>query len=353
MHSNPGCKSVTRYIVAAAAKKEVTTKDILLADSPGFGDTAGVEVEIANMLGVSEALKGCKSILPVIVISKDSWGPRGTGIKKLAQTIASLFKDFKDCKRSVSVIINRFEESERAELKDKFQNIIEELNAADKANSNYVSVLEHFQELAEDEYLINFDPLRDSPKETIRKLLDRRQLNPAEVFGDISPPFKSIRAYQAELEKRVRFHLNSRNSVMVKYFIDELQQLNRVLMDELIENQINTLKDLVEKTIQEACNKIISVFNNKVFNSSLTNEDIDTYFLEIRRLERDSGFDKLLPDIRLIEKSIKNYRDSVLRISSEFMQERSQEEEEENKNVKNIEQLRLLIDSFKEDPEVQ
>jgi GTP-binding protein EngB required for normal cell division len=145
MHSNPGCKSVTRYIVAAAAKKEVTTKDILLADSPGFGDTAGVEVEIANMLGVSEALKGCKSILPVIVISKDSWGPRGNGLKKLAQTIASLFKDFRDCKDSVSVIINRFDKDERAELKDKFKNVIDELNAAEKANDNFVNVLEHFK----------------------------------------------------------------------------------------------------------------------------------------------------------------------------------------------------------------
>ena len=281
MYSIPGSKSCTRYLTAAVPKKEVTTKDILLADSPGFGDTAGVEVEIANMVGMSESLKGCKSLLPVVVISKDSWGPRGTGIKKLAKTIACLFKDFRDCKDSVSVIINRFNEDEMAELKDQFQNILEGLNAADKADSNYVSVLEHFHELAECGELINHDVLKDNAKATMRKLLNRKSLIPAEVFGDVRPKSKPIRDYQIELEKRVRFHLTNQNLVMVKYFIDEIQQLNDVLSDELITNQIHTLKDLIEKTIQDAYNKIISTFNTKVFNLSLLREDIDTYLKEV------------------------------------------------------------------------
>ena len=76
------------------------------------------------------------------------------------------------------------------------------------------------------------------------------------------------------------------------------------------------------------------------------------YFREIISLERDSGFDKLLPNCKLIEKGLRNYRDSVMRISSELMQERMPEEEEESKNVKSIEQLRVLVDSNRKDSEV-
>jgi len=60
---------------------------------------------------------------------------------------------------------------------------------------------------------------------------------------------------------------------------------------------------------------------------SLTKEDIEVYFREINSLERDSGFDKLLPDCKLVEKGFRNYRDSVMRISSELTQERTPEEE--------------------------
>jgi hypothetical protein len=62
MHSNPQCKSVTRYITALKPLSSVysSTRDVYLADSPGIGDTAGIEVEIANMIGVMRALQQTK-----------------------------------------------------------------------------------------------------------------------------------------------------------------------------------------------------------------------------------------------------------------------------------------------------
>lgn len=81
MASNAGSKSVTRFITAVKPDANIASGDIYFVDSPGFGDTAGKEVEIANIVGVMTALKGCKSIIPVLVISKNSWGNRGTGIR--------------------------------------------------------------------------------------------------------------------------------------------------------------------------------------------------------------------------------------------------------------------------------
>lgn len=70
MHSNPSCKSVTRYIVAVKPKPDMKAGEIYLTDSPGWGDTAGVEVQIANIIGVKNALRKCRTVIPVLVISK-------------------------------------------------------------------------------------------------------------------------------------------------------------------------------------------------------------------------------------------------------------------------------------------
>ena len=58
-----------------------------MCDSPGFGDTAGPEVDIANSIGVIEAIRGCKSVRPVILISYLMIGERGEGIKKLSHLL--------------------------------------------------------------------------------------------------------------------------------------------------------------------------------------------------------------------------------------------------------------------------
>jgi septin family protein len=44
MHSNPSSKSVTRYITAVQPKPELAEFKVYLCDTPGFGDTRGIEV---------------------------------------------------------------------------------------------------------------------------------------------------------------------------------------------------------------------------------------------------------------------------------------------------------------------
>lgn len=70
MRSTPECKSVTRYVVCVKPKDTITNKEIYFVDSPGFHDTAGEEVRIANLIGMKAALKECLSMRIVIVVSK-------------------------------------------------------------------------------------------------------------------------------------------------------------------------------------------------------------------------------------------------------------------------------------------
>jgi hypothetical protein len=112
MDSNPECRSVTRYVVAVKPKCHMTNKDIYLTDTSGFGAAAEVEVQIANNIAISTVFRYCRSVVPAIVISKDSWGPRGGGFRNLARTLSILFKNYGECKESVVVMMNRFTDDE-------------------------------------------------------------------------------------------------------------------------------------------------------------------------------------------------------------------------------------------------
>jgi hypothetical protein len=52
-----------------------------LCDTPGFFDTAGAAVDIANGIGMINAIKRAKSVKPIIVVSAKMVGEKFEGIK--------------------------------------------------------------------------------------------------------------------------------------------------------------------------------------------------------------------------------------------------------------------------------
>jgi hypothetical protein len=77
-------------------KKGTSLKKMTLTicDSPGFGDTSGVEVDIANGVGMINALYGANSVRMVVIIPCDSLtGDRTEGAVKISETISNLFHE--------------------------------------------------------------------------------------------------------------------------------------------------------------------------------------------------------------------------------------------------------------------
>lgn len=67
-------------------------KNLVICDSPGFGDSAGVEVDIANGVGMIDALYGARSVRVVVIIPYDSLtADRMTGAIKMSEIISNLF----------------------------------------------------------------------------------------------------------------------------------------------------------------------------------------------------------------------------------------------------------------------
>lgn len=223
MHANPSSKSVTRYLVAVKPKSKITTEDIYLTDTPGWGDTAGLEVQLANIIGVRRALRGCRKVVPVIVISKDSWGNRGKGIRDLGRTVTSLFQDYEAIKGSVVIIMNRFSKTEMDEMEHKFNNLIEEMESSDRTNNQYIAFLEHLRYLAREKELLTFDPLVDNPKELMNLLIKKPALTkPSSVFQDSILSTTVINTFCTETAKRIKYHLKANTPGMVDYFYRNL-----------------------------------------------------------------------------------------------------------------------------------
>ena len=61
-----------------------------MCDTPGFKDTAGPEIDISNAFGIFEAIKHCKSIRIVILVSKLSFGNRGEYVTELLRYLMKM-----------------------------------------------------------------------------------------------------------------------------------------------------------------------------------------------------------------------------------------------------------------------
>ena len=84
-------ESCTKSIYAIKVKHEKSK--LLICDSPGIQDTRGSEIEIANTYGLVKAAQSCKSVVPIIILSKDSMGERMKGLKNMLQQLSNMFNN--------------------------------------------------------------------------------------------------------------------------------------------------------------------------------------------------------------------------------------------------------------------
>jgi hypothetical protein len=70
-------------------------KNLVICDSPGFGDNAGVEVDIANGVGMINALYGASSVRVVVLLAYEALiSNRMKGAIDIGEIISNLFHDF-------------------------------------------------------------------------------------------------------------------------------------------------------------------------------------------------------------------------------------------------------------------
>lgn len=124
-------QSETRFVTAVPINfdelKDVTKKrrfkkgemndgqeGFVVADTPGFNDTRGVEFDVANGLGVSAALQKAKSVRMVLVWGPATFGERGEKVLDLLSIVSKIIPAASQYTETFTYIFNKFTEEELA-----------------------------------------------------------------------------------------------------------------------------------------------------------------------------------------------------------------------------------------------
>ncbi|ETO18589.1 hypothetical protein RFI_18676, partial [Reticulomyxa filosa] len=261
--TSPNVKSETKYITAVPIDlKEMgiyTDQDmVVLCDSPGFEDTSGLEVDVANGINLARTLVG---IVPSITdhLSKFSY-VFTKWPKDQRRHIHALVKE-----TLINIPEDESDEGYKALLADIVKKTKKGAITPDLLNGSYIDILEKF--LDEQDFIR--DPL------------------------DVFQPFvteKSMSAVRLQVEKHKAHILHAFKHCdyqRVNTKLNELHALNEILRTDAIQNSYD---DCVKKLTQEWNEKIEHTTNefNKCITSpdAISKEDILAYKISIDDLKK-------------------------------------------------------------------
>ena len=86
---------------------------IVVCDSPGFGDTEGHEVDIANGIGIARAVRRCKKVKPLILFPADAIGSKYEKVTEVGATMTRFVGSIQKYLPSFSYAFTKFDKSEQ------------------------------------------------------------------------------------------------------------------------------------------------------------------------------------------------------------------------------------------------
>ncbi|ETN98841.1 hypothetical protein RFI_38646, partial [Reticulomyxa filosa] len=234
--------SETRHITAVPIDlKEMrvfTEEDsVVLCDTPGFEDTSGPEVDVANGIGIIRALKCCKSIKPVVLVSYTALGNRMSCVRGLARTLGQIISSIDDHLSAVEYVFTKFPKKEKqtipALVRETYFSI-----PKDETDKGYKSILADIARKTK-KYVFAPHLLEDPPLDLLQELTDIRSFirHPEEVFQSFLTE-KANHAVHLQVEKHKASVLPAFKNCNFKFVqtkLDELVALNAVLENKLIE----------------------------------------------------------------------------------------------------------------------
>lgn len=117
-----------------------------ICDTPGFLDSRGVEIQLANGQGIVDAVKHSTRVWPVILISKPSIGPRWMAFRQLMQTISKFMPNLETHLESFTYVFTHgWSTSEKETIFRDLTELRNGLNAQERSDSGFVALIEDMQ----------------------------------------------------------------------------------------------------------------------------------------------------------------------------------------------------------------
>ncbi|CAF3666995.1 unnamed protein product [Rotaria sp. Silwood1] len=282
--TSPFAKSETRHITSVEVKLKntngLTKESIILCDSPGFEDTSGPEVDIANGLGIVNVIKVCTSVKPVVVISYKSIGDRLQGLKNLIHVLSALIPGIRDQIEAFSYIFTKFPEKEKDTIHAFIKEIHRKLKDDETSDKSFMFLLEDILQKTRQGARV-LDPINDKHETILDELIKSIAIDHPENVFQFSITGKSKTTLQEQLTKH---QLNIRSATerseyeLVKYRLDQLKCLNDLLGQHYIEQVYNDCLRHISRYLSEEYERGISAMKRCLMSqTSLNDEDIRQY----------------------------------------------------------------------------
>lgn len=279
--SSPFSRSETRYIIPVTVQlKDILgahqTGEIILCDAPGFEDTAGPEVDIANSMGVIEALKNCNSVKILALSSYMSLGDRGEGIIKLVHILINMIDGIKDRLNAILYAFTKYPSTTDIHpvLSDIKKSKVNE-DVILRSDTAFVAVLEDMIDKTKGNDA-KIDPIDGNPGNLIQKLQRLQGIRyPGEVFRfAISEQTQStIRKQTQKYKSSIMCAFKNKDIDLVMYYLNNLKVLNDFVQDTYADSIQSLSKD-----IEQYYTAVMEKFNRYfVSQDGLRDEDIQEY----------------------------------------------------------------------------
>jgi hypothetical protein len=150
--TKPGSKSVTKCVQCVEVRLPRTgfkeaEECLIICDSPGFDDSDGVEADIANGLGIVQAIRRAKSVKPVLVLSKEGMGSRFEGAANALSMTMKLFAPSTGSKPEMTLepfayLFTKYSKRDATRLHKQFRGKRRDMVNADTPKSTLIALID-------------------------------------------------------------------------------------------------------------------------------------------------------------------------------------------------------------------
>lgn len=184
--SSSAMRSITRYInpLKFTFKNiEKEDEEITIVDTPGFGDTQSVEVDISNTLGIIRSVAKSSKVYPVFIFNEKNSGGRAEIMKGLIEFYACMIKDMSKNKSSINFFFSHYADKTK-DMQSLMSAIIADLNSQEHSKFLMKEVLKHMEERGSKKELLILDPLDGNHLKVLHQIMATPAIiNPKNAFN--------------------------------------------------------------------------------------------------------------------------------------------------------------------------
>ena len=299
--------SVTEYVTAvkielpvlggaSTSPSDEKTESIYLCDTPGFDDSGGSEIDVANGLGIVKAVTETRSARLLLIIGVGDCEKRFEGIKNLSHTLSSVFPNFNKSFNCISIFFTKFSKTAN-QIQQDFRKGCREREKENEKDEAFMQLMKHISKMKQ---IIKLNPVKDNQQERLHILASSEKITPTKGEFKEFVSDRSLDRIIAQTDKHkdiIRNNLKNYNYDVIFGKLKELKELNQVI-------KMNKIKFVLE----DCCNQVRCKWN----------ESMQEMIEMIQELESNSNISenvkKYLNTIKLHETNDRQ------RLATEFLQ---------------------------------